>query len=260
MTNPVPEYLRPRPQNKYTEAGEQANNLLNGGAGGGTSGDGGIPSYSTDLNSKLNLELPGYGMTVGAVRDKILASQFDNPVQYNALLKRYGINPKNADSTIGTALQKKLENLAMSNFDGTLNEWIDENGPLAREDSDGRRSAYNGPVTSTNINLSSPSGAERLLDDSLGNYLGRAATKQEKDAFFKALTSAQVAEPAVSTRTPQGVAAVTTVGSTGLDEVEFAKDFAMSQDDYAETQANTTLMDWFGKSISNMEQERIVAD
>jgi len=104
---------------------------------------------------------------------------------------------------------------------------------------------YSGPVTQTR--LTDPTTAESLLNTSLKNYLGRAATGREKSEFLKALNRYEAQNPTVTT--PMGPGGSVTTG--GAQPTVFAEQFAQSQEGAAEYQAATTYLDAFLGSLGN---------
>lgn len=123
----------------------------------------------------------------------------------------------------------------------------DENvlGMGKRRSSAGGGGGYSGPVTQTR--LTDPTTAENLLDTSLKNYLGRAATGREKSEFVKALNRYEAQNPTVTT--PMGPGGSVTTG--GAQPTVFAEQFAQSQEGAAEYQAATTYLDAFLGSLGN---------
>lgn len=104
---------------------------------------------------------------------------------------------------------------------------------------------YAGPVTQTR--LTDPTTAESLLDTSLKNYLGRAATGKEKSEFLRALNRYEAENPTVTT--PMGPGGSITTG--GAQPTVFAEKFAQSQEGAAEYQAATTYLDSFLGALGN---------
>lgn len=106
------------------------------------------------------------------------------------------------------------------------------------------------------INLTDPMSARKLVDDSLSAYLGRRATSQEQQEFFKALNAAEERAPSISTQvsrtTPgRGMTAVESEVRTegGFNPSVFAEEFARGQEGAAEYQAATTYLDSFIGSL-----------
>lgn len=115
---------------------------------------------------------------------------------------------------------------------------------------------YTGPVRTTTIDLSSESGARRLVDDALGQYLGRRATEDEAAKFYAALTKAQTENP--STAVVQGGQATqSAVRQEGLDSQEFAREYARSRDDFAERQTTVNVKNLIATALKQANQDRI---
>lgn len=120
---------------------------------------------------------------------------------------------------------------------------------------------YMGPTTQVGtyetVNLSNPSEARALLDNALGQVLGRRPTDVEYKNFTAALNAAQEEAPSitesVSTTTPQGKAKSTVKSkqktSGGVSETQLATEFARSQEMAAETIGGTLGFDAFLEAI-----------
>lgn len=117
---------------------------------------------------------------------------------------------------------------------------------------------YSGPVTSTQVQLSSASDAEFLVDQALTNYLGRQADEQERENFWALLKKGQAANPTTTVTTP-GVGSSSSVTTGGFNEQQAATEFALSQKDSAEYMANTQYMDWLMESVSQDPTEGIAS-
>lgn len=113
-----------------------------------------------------------------------------------------------------------------------------------------------GPTTTfyrdEQVNLTNPMTARSILDNTLGNYLGRMPTQKEYKTFLQALNMGEEASPIVSertTRTSGGTStqSVSTTGRTegGFDQRQFATEYAKSRPEYAETQLSTTGLQAF---------------
>lgn len=125
----------------------------------------------------------------------------------------------------------------------------------------GRGGGYTGPTTQVGtyetINLTNPSQARQLLDDALGQVLGRRPTDVEYKNFTAALNAAQEEAPSitesVSTTTPQGKAKSTVKSKQrvrgGVSEAQLATEFARSQEMAAETAGGTVGFDAFLEAI-----------
>lgn len=114
--------------------------------------------------------------------------------------------------------------------------------------------------TSVSTNLTNASTAKRLLNDTLTQYLGRAATRKEQAKFLAALNAAEAANPSVSTgqsvtrSTTDGMNSQSNVQSNqtsagGVDAIQEAIDYAKSRKGYAEHQVATTYMDAFVSAL-----------
>lgn len=120
-----------------------------------------------------------------------------------------------------------------------------------------RGGAYTGPVTtvsrSRDVNLSNPSEARALLDNFLGEYLGRLPSEDEYRNFTKALNIQERGAPqiteATTTVTPQGQARRTQVSESeqrgGFVPEQFAREFARGQEGAAETAVGGPLLNAF---------------
>lgn len=100
---------------------------------------------------------------------------------------------------------------------------------------------------STQINLSDPSTARSLLDQTLGSYLGRNPTQKEYSNFLAVLNGQEQASPTVTearTRSASSGSSASTVSTSkttgGIDRAQVAKEYVESRPDYAETQLSTT--------------------
>jgi hypothetical protein len=125
----------------------------------------------------------------------------------------------------------------------------------------GGAGAYTGPVTTTSttksVNLTNPTEARTLVNNSLTQYLGREATKKEQDAFLAALNAQEKMSPTtttqVSTTTPHGKSMNTVESQVqsegGFNPSTFAQEYAQGQEGSAEFQAATSLLDTFIGSL-----------
>lgn len=125
-------------------------------------------------------------------------------------------------------------------------------GPGSSNGGGGGSTAYTGPTY--RATLTNEGDAHTILNNALFAYLGRQATPKELANFKAKLNEQELGNPAVAT--PQGVAGV--VQSGGVNAQDEARSFAVGQNDYAETQASTTLMGWLSDAVKNSKSERIV--
>lgn len=105
---------------------------------------------------------------------------------------------------------------------------------------------------SKSVSLTNESTARGLIDQTLGQYLGRSATPKEQDAFFKALNIQQKQNPTITRQTvSSGGGSSSLVSNTvgGFDPSTFAKEYAAGQEGVGEFQAATSLLDAFIGSL-----------
>jgi hypothetical protein len=118
--------------------------------------------------------------------------------------------------------------------------------------------AYTGPTTTTykdeNVNFTNPSDARALVDNAIGSYLGRKPSTKEYKTFLQALNATEEANPQISERVTKssgsGNPAAQTVSTKGtsmsqVSSQQFAKEYAKSDEQYAETQLSTTGLQSF---------------
>jgi hypothetical protein len=96
--------------------------------------------------------------------------------------------------------------------------------------------------TTETIDLSSPSEARRLLDNTLGGYLGRLPTQKEYKNFLNVLNAAEEEMPQITEQVSRsvpgkGTSRVSTKvrGEGGLSREQVTTEFVRGQEDYAET-------------------------
>jgi hypothetical protein len=117
----------------------------------------------------------------------------------------------------------------------------------------GGSSAYQGPTTTiqnnSEVSLSDPSQSRSFLETAMTGYLGRRPKEGEYEQFLASLNKQQESSPTtrrtVSKSSGNSLGDAKTkinsssTGSTGLDEQQFAKEYAKSRSDYAETTLDT---------------------
>lgn len=120
-----------------------------------------------------------------------------------------------------------------------------------------RGGAYTGPVTtvskSRDVDLTNPTQARGLLDNFLGEYLGRLPSEQEYKNFTRALNIQERGAPTITesttTVTPQGDARRTQVSESerrgGFEPTQFAREFARSQEGAGEMAVGGPLLNAF---------------
>lgn len=101
-----------------------------------------------------------------------------------------------------------------------------------------------GTTTVTTVNLTNADTAKRLINQAMGSYLGREATKEERKKFLKVLNEGERENPTIQTITADASGQSQTVEG-GFDAAQFSEEFSQSRPDYAEYRAATDLMDAF---------------
>jgi hypothetical protein len=127
-----------------------------------------------------------------------------------------------------------------------------------RNPAQARAGAYTGPTTTSyreeNVNLTDPSNARALIDNAIGSYLGRKPSSKEYKTFLQALNATEEANPQISERVTRSSGSanpasqtVSTKGKSmgGVSGQQFAKEYAKSDEQYAETQLSTTGLQSF---------------
>jgi hypothetical protein len=104
---------------------------------------------------------------------------------------------------------------------------------------------YSGPVTQTR--LTDPDTAEYIVNQSLTQYLGRAASQKESAAFLKALNRHERANPTVTT--PTGAAG--SVATGGSNAQAYAEEYAQSRKGASEHTAAVDFLNTFLSSLGN---------
>lgn len=108
--------------------------------------------------------------------------------------------------------------------------------------------------TSTSVSLSSESQAGAIADSTFRSELGRTASDDEIGGFQKALNAQQKANPSVtnSTTTSRGRSSSSSSTSKGgFDYTRFARQYAQSQDGYAERYAGIKFMDILDSALAD---------
>ena len=115
-----------------------------------------------------------------------------------------------------------------------------------------------GPYRREAVDFTNETSARSLVDRALGDYLGRAATDKEAAKFYATLTKAQQANPVVEQGYASGSGSATSTREGGVLPEQLAKDFAMSRNDYAEVQVETTAKSLIEQAIRQAGQNRII--
>ena len=111
-----------------------------------------------------------------------------------------------------------------------------------------------GPFRNVYVDLTSETVARRLVDDTLGSYLGRRATEKEAAAFYETLTKAQRNNPTV-VQGYAGEGGQSSVKTNTVDQQQLARDFARTRSDYAETTTQTTVKSLIERAIREADQD-----
>jgi uncharacterized membrane protein len=101
-----------------------------------------------------------------------------------------------------------------------------------------------GTTTVTTTNITNADTAKRLINQAMGSYLGREATKEERRKFLEALNEGERENPTIQTITA-GASSQSQTVQGGFDAAQFSEEFSQSRPDYAEYRAATDLMDAF---------------
>ena len=101
-----------------------------------------------------------------------------------------------------------------------------------------------GTTTVTTTNITNADTAKRLINQAMGSYLGREATKEERRKFLEALNEGERENPTIQTITADASSQSQMVEG-GFDAAQFSEEFSQSRPDYAEYRAATDLMDAF---------------
>ena len=117
---------------------------------------------------------------------------------------------------------------------------------------------YSGPTRTVyndeNVNLTDPSSARALIDNAIGSYLGRKPSTKEYKTFLQALNATEEANPLISRRVTDSSGSANPASQTvsnkgtsegGVSTQQFAKEYAKSDEQYAETQLSTTGLQSF---------------
>lgn len=172
---------------------------------------------------------------------------------------RYGTNV----NSVATAAERSIKQYANSPYATSMsyNEWLARASAVSDRGDDKKNGSggAGGPraFTNTTVQLTNETDARALVDNALNQYLGRDANDQEREKFWKQLNKQQAKNPNVS-KGVAGPGGTNAVQSGGFNTATFAEDFAKSRDDYAETQASTTVLDWMKESLMKDQTEGLM--
>ena len=211
------------------------------------SNTGPVPNYVVDPGTYMSTEL------ASAEFWKFTPEQDQ---QLSAIIKAdTGFAPKSIEDkkTYWENLVKLTSSYTAATGDKMESPW--DMGARVVAQSSGGATPGGGPSVSfyetEQVNLTNPSTARKVMDDAIGQYLGRAPDKKEYDEFLKTLNGFQEDSPSITkgvTRNSGGSnSTVNTKQSTegGVDAGQVAKEFAMRDDQYQETTIETKGIDTF---------------
>lgn len=128
-----------------------------------------------------------------------------------------------------------------------MNAGINEYIALGGGSQGGGGGAGGGPTSTLSTVLTNEMDAEVLVNNALNQYLGREATGDEIQEFYKQLNKVERQNPTLTTNT--GGPNSQTEQSGGMNRELVARDYALSRDDAAEYMANTQYTDWLMEAI-----------
>lgn len=133
--------------------------------------------------------------------------------------------------------------------------WLDNYvaGAKPRKEEGG---AYTGPRTTTSVTLTDEVTATALLDEFARANLGRGLEEGEVEKYLSKFRKAEMGAPQVTTTTPQGKAATTSVTETAASKEELLRQIVAKNPDFAEFQMDTTVMDMFANRIKRGQAVR----
>lgn len=160
---------------------------------------------------------------------------------------------------IGIKTNSQMLSAINSGINYTQNPYAETNDPFtwisSQEVRKGGGSGSGGPYTQVqeSTNISSPSRARTMANQSFESEIGRMATKEESTQFQQALNLAEQGSPTTSvtsgvTSGRNTTAATKTTG--GFDAAAFGRDWARSQSDFAESYAAGSFMGLLDKVVS----------
>ena len=177
----------------------------------------------------------------------------NNPAQWVQLEKLY-------KSAGYSSWKDAIEGASMDNdkYDRSWQDFLEARAanPIIQKLVAAGGSGGGGPFYSrdTSVNLSSASEAAQIADQTFIQEMGRTASNQEAADFQKALNAQQRANPQISTQSgtqTRGSRVSKSSQAGGFDPTRFAREYAQSQEGYAEQFAGVTFMDVIDKAISN---------
>lgn len=217
-----------------------------------------VPMWSKDGRPTLSADV------IAAKGSYFLQPQPVKDVYINIMNKNYGVGkwtPSQLNSLFVDSIENARIGFAMTGDTYTPDVYaaeIAQTNAINGLDAGGKAlssGSGGGGVSSSvqkSVRLTDPSTARGLIDQALGNFLGRAADPQEQKAFLKALNVQERQNPTVTRQTTvSGGGSSSSTSSTvgGFNPSTFASEYAAGQEGAGEFQAATSLLDTFISSL-----------
>lgn len=228
-----------------------------------------VGSMGTGYQTGAGVTYQKVSMTTDELQQAVLASAANRSPEYSDIAqkmyqggflssKKYMSIPSYTASAVGTAATMYD---AYSKAGGTEDFYSWLNGYVAtaepREEGGGGGGAYTGPRTTTSVSLTDEATATQLLDEFARENLGRSLEEGEVEKYLSKFRKAEMGAPQVTTTTPQGRAATTSVTETATSKEELLRQIISKNPDFAEYQMDTTVMDMFSNYIKRGQAVRI---
>ena len=208
--------------------------------------------------------VPDWGLKLDTFQSVEVASQAfwkftpEQDKQLSAIMKAdTGYAPKSMESkkAYWENLVKLTASYTAATGDRYQSPW-DMGGKIVAQSSGGRRAGGGGgPSVSfyetEQVNLTNPSTARRVMDNAIGQYLGRSPDKKEYNEFLRTLNGFEEDSPTVTKGVTRNSGGSTSTSKTeqstkgGVDTTQVAKEFAMRDEDYQETTMETAGISTF---------------
>ena len=206
-------------------------------------------------------------LTTDELQQAVLAQAANRSPQYTDIAqkmyqggflssKKYMAIPEYTASAVTTAAN--MYN-AYSKAGGTEDFYSWLNGYVATaapREEEGGGGAYTGPRTTTSVTLTDETTAAQLLDNFARENLGRSLEEGEVEKYLSRFRKAEMGAPQVTTTTPQGRAASTSVTETATSKEELLRQIISKNPDFAEFQMDTNVMDMFANRIKRGQAVR----